>query len=157
AGSLRRDGASASMNPRGILRELLRSGPGRVGLVMAVLLSVISAWVLVSYPWNYGPARWSNPEAWAALPEAAAPAWTTLLAGPSAEHGVLSATAPTDTRTSGPAQVRSYDMRFDYQQDLPPTFLSFALGQISYQTRPPSLAVSLTRPDGQTVTLYRAV
>ncbi len=144
------------MRPRAILRELLHSGPGRVGLVLAVILLALSAWVLITYPLDYGPARWSDPTAWADYPKAAPPEWTTLFGGSYAVQRDQTATEPTSTRTSGPAQIRTYDQTFDYQQDTPPTFLSFSLGRVQFQDRAPSLAVSLIRPDGQTVVLYRA-
>ena len=57
---------------------------------------------------------------------------------------------------SGAAQVLTYDQAFDYQQDTPPTFMSFSLGEVQFQDRAPSLAVSLIRPDGNSVVLYRA-
>jgi peptide/nickel transport system permease protein len=144
------------MRPRAVVRELLHSGPGRVGLVLAVILLSLSAWVLITYPLDYGPARWSDPTAWADYPKAAAPAWTTLFGGSSAVQRDQTATEPTSTRTSGAAQVLTYDQTFDYQQDTPPTFMSFSLGEVQFQDRAPSLAVSLIRPDGNSVVLYRA-
>src|SRR4051794_22531012 len=144
------------MRPRAVVRELLHSGPGRVGLLLAAMLLGVSAWVLVTYPLDYGPARWSDPTAWADYPKAAAPAWTTLLGGKSAVQRDQTATEPTSTRTPGAAQVRTYVQPFDYQQDAPPTFMSFSLGEVRFQDRAPSLAVSLIRPDGNAVVLYRA-
>jgi peptide/nickel transport system permease protein len=143
---------------RGILRELLASGPGRIGLVLALLLSIVAVWVLLTYPLDFGPSRWSNPQVWADYPKAAPPEWTTWFGGSSrAQHRVLEATTPSDVREAGPAQIRTFEMPFGYTQDEPPTFLSWSLGRVVYHGRPPSLAVSLIRPDGQQVDLYRDV
>ena len=117
------------------------------------ILCALSAWVLITYPLDYGPARWSDPTAWADYPKAAAPAWTTLFGGSSAVQRDQTATEPTSTRTSGAAQVLTYDQTFDYQQDTPPTFMSFSLGEVQFQDRAPSMAVSLIRPDGNSVVL----
>jgi peptide/nickel transport system permease protein len=146
------------MRARRLLRELLRSGPGRLGLVLFAILTITAMWVVATFPLDFGPARWSNPEAWADYPKAAPPAWTALLEGDSApEHRVLSTTRPAEARTTGAAQIRTYELPFTYRQDEPPTFLSFNLGPVTFHGRPPSYSVSLVRPDGQTVPLYRDV
>ncbi len=50
----------------------------------------------------------------------------------------------------------TYDLPFDHQDDEAPTFLSFSLGAVTFQDRPPSLSVVLQRPDGTEVPLLRA-
>jgi peptide/nickel transport system permease protein len=145
------------MKRRGILRQLLASGPGRVGLFLAAILSITSVYVVLTYPLDYGPTRWSNPTVWADNPRAAPPAWTNLFGPKRAVHRVLTASVPSAVTTAGPAQIRTYSLPFAYAEDEPPSFLSFELGTITYHGRPPSKSVVLVRPDGQEVTLYRAV
>ena len=48
-------------------------------------------------------------------------------------------------------------MPFLYEEDEPPTFLSFSLGPVSYMERPPAFSVVLVRPDGTEVPLLRTV
>jgi peptide/nickel transport system permease protein len=145
------------MNARGLLRQLWASGPGRAGLILVAILLVTATYVVLRYPFDYGPARWSDPLAWADNPKAAPPEWTDLLGPRRAIHRVLSATEPAETRTAGPATIRTYRMPIDFQEDEAPTFLSFDIGQLTYHARPPSYSVVLVRPDGQEVTLYRDV
>ena len=145
------------MARRGLLRELLRSGVGRLGVTMAVILGVMAIFVLLTYPADFGPSRWSNPAVWADNPKAVPPAWTNLLGGDRAVHRVLAANEPVEVSQAGPAELRSYQMPFTYGESEPPTFLSFRMGQVSYSGRPPSYSVVLVRPDGQEVTLYRDV
>ena len=145
------------MKGRGVLRQLLASGPGRVGLVLAAILSIASIYVVLTYPFDYGPTRWSNPTVWADNPHAAPPAWTNLFGPKKAVHRVLTAAAPSSITTAGPAQIRTYSLPFSFAEDEPPSFLSFDLGQVTYHARPPSMSIVLVRPDGQQVTLYRDV
>jgi peptide/nickel transport system permease protein len=145
------------MSARGLLRQLWASGPGRAGLILVGILLVAAAYVVVRYPFDYGPARWSDPTAWVDNPKAAPPEWTDLLGPRRAIHRVLSATEPAETRTAGPAEVRTYRMPIAFAEDEAPSFLSFELDTLTYHDRPPSYSVVLVRPDGHEVTLYRDV
>lgn len=145
------------MSRRGILRALLASGPGRLGVTLAIVLSAVAVWVLLSYPLDFGPTRWSNPRVWADDPKAAPPVWVDLISGGHAQHQVLDASVPAEVRVSGPAQLRTFVLPFDVAQDEPPTFVSFSLGRVVYHARPPSYRVVLVRPDGNEVDLLRAV
>jgi peptide/nickel transport system permease protein len=140
----------------GLLREVLASGPGKAGVTMLLVLCLGSLFVVGTYPLDFGPARWSNPAAWADLPRAVPPAWAASLGGARpAEHRVLAATEP-DSETGDRVIVRSYVMPFTYAEDDTPTFLSFTLGRTVFHERPPTVSVRLLRPDGAEMTLYQA-
>jgi peptide/nickel transport system permease protein len=128
-----------------------------VGLVLLVVLGITALYVVVSYPFDYGPTRWSVPTVWADNPKAAPPAWTNLLGTQRAVHRVLSAAEPTEVTTSGPAEVRAYRMPFSLGEGAAPGFLSFEMGTVTYHARPPSFSVVLVRPDGREVVLHRDV
>jgi peptide/nickel transport system permease protein len=143
---------------RGLLREVLSSGAGRLGVALALLLGVAAIVVVATFPLDFGPARWSNPAAWADLPRTVPPAWTALLASQRpAQHRVIEATTPSATTERDDARVDVYDLAFEYDEDETPTFVSFSLGPVTYQERPPALSVVLQRPDGTEVTLLRTV
>jgi peptide/nickel transport system permease protein len=143
---------------RAILREVLRSGAGKLGIALAIVLGVTSILVVVTFPLDFGPTRWSNPTVWADHPRAAPPAWTALLPGAqSTEHRILEASEPTSIAARGEARVETWAMPFAYQEDEPPTFVSFSLGPVSYMDRPPAYSVVLVRPDGTEVPLLRTV
>jgi peptide/nickel transport system permease protein len=152
------------MERRSVLKELLATGPGKAGLVLLVVLSLASLYVIVSYPLDFGPARWSNPAVWADYPRAVPPAWTNLLTPlgahggrQQAEHLVLEAREPSDVRAAGPAQLYVYELPFSYGANEPPSFFSFTLGEVVYHARPPALTLALIRPDGLELPLYRTV
>ena len=144
------------MKRRGLLRQIWASTAGKLGLTMATLLVVSSVLVVIGYwPLDFGPARWSNPAVWADNPKAVAPAWTAALSGDAVRHQVLETTEATESTERGEARVEVYDIAFEYTADEPPTFLSFSLSEVSYAERPPSLSVTLLRPDGAGVPLLR--
>lgn len=140
---------------RALRKEVLRTGVGRMGVAMAIILTVLAVWVVVTYPSDFGPKRWSDPSVWADYPKAAPPAWTTLLGGNRVQHRILTATEPASVVTRGPAEIRTYAMPFTFNESEAPTFLSFRLGEVTYSGRPPSYSVVLVRPDGNEVALFR--
>lgn len=143
------------MNRRSLLREVLASGAGKAGVGLALLLGLVAAFVLATYPIDFGPTRWSNPAVWADLPRAVPPTWAAQLAGTRpAEHLVLSATEPA-SQDVGRVTVRTFELPFSLAADEPPTFLSFSLGATRYSERPPAVSVELVRPDGHRLTLFR--
>ncbi|MFV2063480.1 MAG: ABC transporter permease [Chloroflexota bacterium] len=145
------------MRRRSILREILSSGAGRVGVTMAVILGGIAIFVVFTFPLDFGPARWSNPSVWADYPKAVPPVWTQLIsAQKAAEHTIVEVTEPVESSERGTARVEVYELPIDYQADEPPTFLSFSLGEVVYNERPPSMSVVLQRPDGSEITLLRS-
>ena len=146
------------MRRRGLLREVLASGAGKLGVAMALGLGVASILVVVTFPFDFGPTRWSNPAVWADYPKAVPPAWTAVLSTDSpARHRVLEASEPSQSTERGDARVDIYELATEYAEDQPPSFLSFSLGEVAYQERPPALSLVLQRPDGTEVTLLRTV
>ncbi len=144
------------MRRRSILRQVLASRAGKIGVALALILVAASLLVIVSFPLDFGPTRWSNPAVWADYPKAVPPAWTAALPGEgAASHQIVEASEPTESESRGDARVDVYDLVFEHSADQPPTFLSFSLGEVSYAERPPSLSVTLLRPDGASVPLLR--
>ncbi len=144
------------MRRRSLLRGVLASTAGKLGVALALILGTVSVLVLLTFPLDFGPTRWSNPAVWADYPKAVPPAWTAMLPGAgAAEHQIVEATEPTESVERGSARVEVYDLAFEHTADEAPTFLSFSLGEVRYADRPPSLSVTLLRPDGTSVPLLR--
>ena len=138
------------------MREVLSSTAGKVGVTLGVILVVASILVVLLVPWDFGPSRWSNPSVWADYPKAVPPAWTAVLtADEPVEHQVIEATEPSESTARDDARVEVYDLVYEHDAAEPPTFLSFSLADVAYLDRPPSLSVTLLRPDGAQVPLLR--
>ena len=143
---------------RNSLSELLTSITGKVGVAFLAVMVLISIYALAANPVDFGDRLWNNPAAWADNPKNVPPTWSGLFQGSRrVNHTVLEATAPSETRQTTRAieQVYAFDLEFPY--DEAPTFTSFSLEGVTYYDRPPSVSVSLTRPDGKTLSLYRLV
>ncbi len=140
------------------LKMILASGTGKAGIALLLGMIFISAYVLVSYPLNFGDTRWSAPLVWADNPKAVPPAWTNAFGDDSrVVHTALKATEPDETAQVGGATVRRYRMPVDYKYSEPPSFVSLSLSNIAFVGRPPLITLTMRRPDGGTVTLYRYV
>lgn len=142
---------------RNPLREVWSSGAGRAGAILFGFLAVVSLYVLVAFPANFGPARWSNPAFWADNPTNAAPAWTQWFSSTAhAPHFILEPDT-VDVEEGETARLEVMGMDFAYQADEHPDFLSVTLGGVSFTDRSPVVTVALARPDGAEVILYRHV
>jgi len=140
-----------------LLRELVKSGPGRVGLGLFCLMVLASVYVLLTYPPNYGAARWGNPSLWADNPKAKPPVWSAWFSSRApARHQVLAATEPAERRSDARSHTAAFVFEFTHAGDIPPSFLSLSIGGVTYYSRPPVITATLVRPDGREVVLYRA-
>ena len=140
------------MTPRGMLRELLATGPGKAGIGLLVALLALSLYALVAFPLDFGAKRWSNPSVWADNPRSVPPVWTGLLSGGrSMRHAVLETEEPAEVSGA----TRTYRLRLEFEADVPPTFLTVAVAGVRYHARPPLLEVVVRRPDGTSVVLAR--
>ena len=143
------------MRPGEALRVVLRSGSGRLGAGMLVVLVLVSVAVPFFYPLDFGLRFWNNPIAWADNPKAVPPAWTALFSDEAPRHRVFVADEPSQVIDSAAAQTRIYSFPFDYQAEEPPTFLSVSVGAVTFHDRPPVLSMTLTRPDGRAATVLQ--
>ena len=142
------------MSLRSVLRDLLRSGPGKAGTALLLLLVIGSIYVLITFPLDFGSRQWSNPSFWADNPKAKPPVWTRFFTPrKEAPHRVLEAEEPTQVSQTGEQAVWLYRLRLKRTADEPPTFLAFTLSNVAFQTRPPIIAVSMVRPDGKELLL----
>ncbi|MDP9364846.1 MAG: ABC transporter permease, partial [Chloroflexota bacterium] len=135
------------------LRLLLGSAVGKAGVALFLGLVALSLWVVLTYPLDFGRARWSNPAVWADNPQNAPPAWTARFEGGQVAHTVATLGAATETRDIPAGQVRLYRFPLPYDADRPPTGLSLTLTGVTFHGRPPAVLATLIRPDGAEVRL----
>src|SRR5690606_19726140 len=146
------------MNLRALVKGLAASGPGRAGLACFGALALLSAYVLFTYPADFGPAHWGNPALWADHPRSAPPAWTNLFSRqPRPVHVALESDAPAERASAGAFETLRFELPFRHIAAEPPTFLSVSLKEIVYHQRPPIVDIFLIRPDGEELLLYRQV
>ncbi len=138
------------------LRELLRSGPGIAGTTLAVALFVVALYVLLTFPLDFGESQWSNPVVWVDNPKAVPPVWTNALRRqPQPPHRVFEATEPDMIQMARSGPVHTWRFPLTYAASRPPTFLAVTLADVNYAERPPLVLISLKRPDGKQVRIFR--
>ena len=146
------------MNPHQVLRELLRSKTGKLGVGFLFFLIALSIFTLVYYPLSFGRTKWSNPAVWADNPKAAPPVWTNLFPGSNrVPHRVSTLAKPTATEAGQTGAFRTYRLPITFDYDEPPTFVSFSVADVRFYQDAPVLTVLLSRPDGNEVPLYREI
>lgn len=141
---------------RGITRLLLASGSGRAGIIMFLLMMALSIYVVISFPGNFGNARWSNPTYWADNPKAVPPKWTAWFGKSAVAHQQFTLSSPTQTTPRGAGEIREYAFPIHYDADAPPTLLTTTFTGITYDAadqRAPAFIISLVRPDGGRIAL----
>jgi peptide/nickel transport system permease protein len=145
---------TADSSPPSASRLFLTSGSGRAGLALFALMLLVSLWVLLTYPLDFGSARWSNPAYWANNPRHAPPIWSTALTGQAAfPQTVVDIDQPAETTTIPAGEVRLYQAPIAFTFDRAPTSLILTLNGLTFNARAPAILVSLTRPDGGQIRL----
>ncbi|MEL7562554.1 ABC transporter permease [Dehalogenimonas sp. 4OHTPN] len=146
------------MKPKDIIRTLLSSWVGRVGAAFLALMLLVSVFVLMTYPLDFGKKVWNNPVFWADYPQSAPPAWTnTFSSDARVSHTTFTADEPFDVvaDSTGRYLIYRFDLGYDYDEF--PAFTSFSLSGVTFSDRPPILSLSILRPDGKEVLLLRHI
>ena len=141
-----------------ILKILLSSNVGKAGTAFFLLLIAVSVYVVIAYPMDFGLRFWNNPAVWADNPKNVPPAWTNIFSETNqVAHTTFKAAEPDEVIADNIQTSLIYSFRLDYDYDEFPTFTSFAVEDVTYHSRPPIITLSIARPDGKEVLLYRHV
>jgi peptide/nickel transport system permease protein len=132
---------------------LVATGSGKLGVALFIVMIIVSAYVLLTYPIDFGKAIWSNPAYWADYPKAAPPAWTVYLGKDAYTHQITTLSTPTSVTQRGAAQVRGFDFPIKVNGNTTPSFLSMTLLGMTFNERAPVVVATLLRPDGGQVRL----
>jgi peptide/nickel transport system permease protein len=141
------------MTTRESITLLLSSFSGKAGVVLFISILLISLFVLLKLPLDFGSQRWNNPAEWADNPKSVAPEWIRLFNREgSLSHKTFQSSKPTiGEGTESP----SYTFTYYYSGTQPPTFTSLSVSDIQFQDTPPILLLEVERPDGRIVRLLQ--
>ena len=141
-----------------ILKILLSSKVGKVCVAFLLLLVVVSIYVVIAYPMDFGSRLWNNPAVWADNPKNVPPVWTNIFSKTKqVAHTTFQATEPSQIMTGTNETTLFYTFELDYTYDEFPTFTSFTIENVAYHSRPPIITLTIVRPDGREILLYRHV
>jgi peptide/nickel transport system permease protein len=143
---------------RSALKELLASTTGKVGVIFFLGMVLISLYAIIANPLDFGERLWNNPAAWADNPKNVPPSWTGLFRGSQrVTHTVFEESEPAEIHDTAGGIERVYIFNLDYTFDEAPTFTSFSIEEVAYNGNPPSISLSVLRPDGKSLSLYKFV
>ena len=141
-----------------IIKILLSSKVGKAGAVFLGLLVAVSIYVVIAYPLDFGTRLWNNPAVWADNPKSIPPAWTNIFSPTKkVEHTTFKVTEPSEIVPDGDETTLFYTFELDYDYDGFPSFTSFAIANVTYHSRTPIITLTIARPDGKEILLYRHV
>ena len=139
------------------LKEFFSSTSGKLGSILLVLFILISIFVVFTYPLNFGNTIWSNPAYWSDYPKSAPPTWISIFGNENVEHQIIDFTSPVDIVPISNQEQRLYSYTLNYDSNISPTFLSLSMYDVVYHDRPPTISVSILRPDSEEVLIYREI
>ena len=129
-----------------MIKELVdairRSWPGRFGLGVLGIIIIVSVWVVVTYPSDFGKQRWNNPVYWADHPKAAAPAWTPKFDETRFASQFTTIRDAHETE-NGSGKVLEYVFEAELSPRSDPESLSFSLTHIVFHGASPIVEVFL--------------
>ena len=138
------------------LRELLRSGAGRFGIFLLVVLGATAIYVISTFPAQFGERFWSNPTIWSDNPKAVPPVWVNRFSEQQLpEQFTFEASKPDEVLEAKAGKKETFRFKFDYPYDTPPSFLAVTFANVTYAEKPPLITVTLIRPDGKAMRMLR--
>jgi len=141
--------------------EVWRYGLGKVGLVLAISIIIISIAAAVTIPPGFS-SNWFNPAYWADYPQLAPPSWVTLFGVQKAHHQakVFEWKQHTEERAGQGFIYIKFAMDYylkaqDFPQNILIEFIGDVINLTYYSKHPIPIIVNVTRPDGFTITVFR--
>ena len=144
------------MRIRQIRDALIKTPVGLLGLLSLCAQVVLSVWVVVSYPDDFGNRVWSNPIHWVDNPKAAPPAWIRRVdSQPRADHWQAVRGEPETVEEKGRNLIASWNIPYSVEEGAVPAFLALTVRDVRFEARAPLLALTLIRPDETRVRVLR--
>jgi peptide/nickel transport system permease protein len=135
---------------RDALSEFWASRISKLGVALIIVLFAISAYVLASYPLNFGTQYWNKPQYWADYPKGVPPTWTQSFSSVRRPEHMILTTDVSQKKTRGNMLIE-FNINFDLRADMFPQFTSFSLYKLTFYDSPPIIHLTLTKPDGSKI------
>ncbi len=137
--------------------KALRSSPiGVLGLLLLTTQVLVSVYVVVTFPEEFGARFWSNPVHWVDNPKAAPPEWVPRMQGhASVAHWSATREEPASSEERGRTLLASYPIVYALETPGVPSFLSLTVSHVQFAEQAPLLGLTLIRPDESRISLLR--
>ncbi len=137
--------------------KALRTSPiGLLGLLLLTTQVLVSLYVVVTFPQEFGARFWSNPVFWVDNPKAAPPEWVPGLRGRSSvTHWSSTLEEPSASKERGNTILTNYPILYELEGSGVPSFLSLTVSNVQFAEKAPLLGLTLVRPDESRISLLR--
>ena len=133
-----------------MIKEFLKSPSGLAGTIILVAFSLISVFVVMTFPLDYGTKYWSNPKYWEDYPKLVPPVWYNYFVPYKLpQHFVKDLTSPTETADN----VKKWVVEYKFEADKFPTGIIFKYINLTFYGDVPVISLKVKRPDGKEVVL----
>ncbi|MEM1597054.1 MAG: ABC transporter permease [Pyrobaculum sp.] len=133
-----------------MIGEFLRSKAGAAGLLILLLFSAVSVYVVLTFPLDYGTRYWSNPKYWEEYPKLVPPEWYNYFVPYKLpRHYVVELSSPTSVE----AGVKRWVFQYNFDADKFPTGMLFKYANLTFYGDVPVISLKVKRPDGREVVL----
>jgi len=140
---------------REFIKKVWENWSTRIGVVFLAILLILSIFVVLTYPVDFGTRIWNNPSYWADNPRLAPPSWTsffTMTRAPT--HTDFKLDQPTKILEEEDLLLLEYSIEIDYDYDDYPSFLHVLVKNVTfYSVKPPKIEIWISRPDNLLVRL----
>ncbi|MBS7631522.1 ABC transporter permease [Candidatus Bathyarchaeota archaeon] len=140
---------------REALREFWRGSLSKLGVIFLSIVIIVSFYTTTTMPLDYGTRFWSNPVFWVNNPKAAPPEWVNTFVSPKLlEHKVLSTSLPASVDAVEGSILKRYSVSYKLGVEQFPQFFNLEVSNLTYHEAPPTLILSILKPDGYSIDLY---
>lgn len=133
-----------------MIREFVRSPAGLVGAAILALFTLISLYVLVTYPLDYGTRYWSNPKYWEEYPKLVPPEWVNYFSAQKLPRRYVSELhKPSEVA----GNIKRWVFIYEFDADKFPTGIILKYDNLTFYGDLPIVSLKVKRPDGREVVL----
>ncbi|MGC9050165.1 ABC transporter permease [Pyrobaculum sp.] len=133
-----------------MIREFFKSPAGLAGAAILILFSLISIYVVLTFPLDYGTKYWSNPKFWEDYPKLVPPVWYNYFVPYRLpQHYVKNMYRPSEVSEN----VKRWVFNYTLDSDKFPTGIIFKYSNLTFYGDVPVISLKVKRPDGREVVL----
>jgi len=129
---------------------------GKAGLILLLFMVVMSGYVLLAYPMDYGVRVWNNDKKWTDLPRAVPPEWWDIFDPRDlVTHRIFIDTKYDYTTEIFGMDAIVYEIEYEHTEDGFPTGLTVKYANLTvYSQFGAYVFINITRPDGTEINLF---
>lgn len=133
-----------------MFKEFIRSPAGLAGTLILLVFSLVSVYVIISFPLDYGTRYWSNPKYWEDYPKLVPPEWFNYFVPYKLpRHYVNDLDKPSEEVEN----IKKWVFIYNFDADKFPTGIILKYVNLTFYRDIPIISLKVKRPDGVEIVL----